>query len=65
METALLLNPPKVMNDAARAVKRTASLMVQPVTTETWSQLLGLPGMTVTRFALEQQGAVEYPLVST
>jgi len=58
--TMLLLSPPKVTNDAARAVKRAASLPAQPVTTETLSQLLGLPGMTVTRFALEQQGEAEY-----
>jgi transposase len=60
MATMRLLNPPKVTNDAARAVKRAAGLTAQPVTTETLSQLLGLPGMTVTRFALEQQGAAEY-----
>jgi transposase len=34
--------------------------MVQAVTAETLNELLGLPGMKVTRFAIEQQGEEEY-----
>lgn len=56
MEQRLLPNgPSKVIRDAARAVKRTASLMVKRVTANTLSTLLGLPGMVVTEYALEQQ----------
>ena len=55
MSTPLLLNAPKQMiRDAARAVKRKAGLMVQRVTTGTLSRLLGLPGMVITEYALEQ-----------
>ena len=62
METMLLLCPPvrAVAKDAARAVKRVDSLIVQPVTEETLSELLGLPGMKVTRLAIEKQGEEEY-----
>jgi transposase len=62
VETVLLLSPPNkvIMKDAARAVKRVNSLTVQPVTEETLNELLGLPGMNVTRFAIEQQGEGRY-----
>jgi len=62
VETVLLLSPPNkvIMKDAARAVKRVDSLTVQPVTEETLNELLGLPGMNVTRFAIEQQGEERY-----
>jgi transposase len=62
MGMVLLLSPPTgvVVKDAARAVKRVDSLTVQAVTAETLSELLGLPGMKVTRFAIEQQGEEEY-----
>jgi len=58
----LLLSPPAeiVVKDAARAVKRVDSLDVQEVTAETLTGLLGLPGMKVTRFAIELQGEAEY-----
>ena len=49
-------SPEKVVCDAARAVKRTANLMIQRVTTETLNILLGLPGMEVIEYALERQG---------
>lgn len=49
-------SPEKVVRDAARAVKRTANLMIQKVTVETFNVLLGLPGMVVTEYALERQG---------
>ena len=52
-------SPEKVVRDAARAVKRTANLMIQKVTVETFNVLLGLPGMVVTEYALEQQGEQE------
>jgi len=62
MGMILLLSPPvrTVAKDAARAVKRVDSLTVQPVTEETLNELLGLPGMSVTRFAIEQQGEGKY-----
>ena len=62
METVLLLSPPTVVivKDAARAVKRVDSLTVQAVTEETLNELLGLPGMRVTRFAIERQGEERY-----
>jgi len=58
----LLLSPPPeiVVKDAARAVKRVGSLNIQAVTVETLSNLLSLPGMKVTRFAVEQQDGDEY-----
>src|SRR3972149_1997550 len=47
--------PKKVVRDAARAVKRMAELMIERVTTNTLSILLGLPGLIVTAYAIEQQ----------
>jgi transposase len=49
-----------VVKDAARAVKRVSSLLIQEVTTETLSEWLDLPGMRVTHFAIEEQGEVKY-----
>jgi transposase len=62
MRAPLLVSPPKkvVVKDAARAVKRVDSLTIQPVTAETLNKLLDLPGMRVTRFAIEQQGKDKY-----
>lgn len=48
-------SPAKVVRDAARAVKRTANLMMQRVTAETLNILLGLPGLEVIEYALERQ----------
>ena len=45
--------PKKTPRDAARAVKRVSSLTTQAVTATTLSDLLDLPGMIVTRFAIE------------
>ncbi len=45
----------RMTRDAARAVKRTASLMIERVTAGTLSTLLGLPGMVVTEYAIERQ----------
>jgi len=60
MATPLLLSGPlKVIRDAARAVKRTAGLMIERVTAGTLSTLLGLPGLVVTEYALESQGERE------
>jgi transposase len=52
-------SPEKVVRDAARAVKRTANLMIQRVTAETLNILLGIPGMEVIEYALERQGEQE------
>ena len=51
------LPPPrkKIAKDAAQAVKRVDSLTTQAVTAKTLSELLGLPGMRVTRFAVEEE----------
>jgi hypothetical protein len=58
----LLLNPPapQVVKDAARATKRVGSLDVEKVTETTLSELLGLPGMKVTHFAIERQDESQY-----
>ena len=58
----LLLSPPlpTIVKDAARARKRIGSLTMKEVTKEALSELLGLPGMRVTHFAIEQQGEVQY-----
>ncbi len=45
----------KLPKDAARAVRRTDSLHMQEVTKETLSELLGLPGMRVIRYAIEEE----------
>ncbi len=60
--SVLLLSPPtqEVVKDAARAVKRVDSLKVETVTKESLSKLLGLPGMKVTRFAIEEQREEKY-----
>ena len=52
----LLGAPARVVRDAARAVKRVAGLAIQAVTAGTLTQLLGLPGLVVTEYALEKQG---------
>lgn len=44
----------KLFKDAARAVQRTESLHQQEVTADTLSELLGLPGMRVIRYAIEE-----------
>lgn len=62
MGMILLLSPPVkgVVKDAARAVKRVPDLTIETVTEETLNDLLNLPGMRVTRYAIEEQGEVEY-----
>jgi transposase len=45
----------KIPKDAAQAVKRTESLQTQEVTADTLSELLGLPGMLVIRYAIEEE----------
>jgi transposase len=56
------LPPPakKIAKDAAQAVKRVNSLTTQAVTAKTLSELLGLPGMRVTRFAMEEESKEQY-----
>lgn len=62
MKTLPQLPPPpkKIPKDAARAVKRVANLSTQVVTATTLSDLLGLPGMRVTRFAIEAESQEQY-----
>jgi len=58
MKKLLLLSPPskkKIPKDAARAAKRVNELSVEPVTEDTLSQLLDLPGIRMTHFAIEQE----------
>jgi transposase len=50
----------KTAKDAAQAVKRVDSLTLQAVTSETLSDLLGLPGMRVSRFAVEEGDEEKY-----
>ena len=45
----------KIIRDAARATKRAAGLIMKRVTASTLSTLLGLPGMVVTEYAIEEQ----------
>jgi len=60
MTMPLLLSAPKgIILDAARATKRKAGLVLNRVTVRTLSDLLGLPGMVVTEYALEKQGEQE------
>jgi len=56
------LPPPrkKIAKDAAQAVKRVDSLTTQAVTAKTLSELLGLPGMRVIRFAVEEENKAQY-----
>lgn len=56
------LPPPakKIANDPARAVDRVADLKTQAVTATTLSDLLGLPGMRVVQFAIEEENQAHY-----
>ena len=47
--------PIKVICDAARALKRKAKLVMERVSANTLSTLLGLPGMIVTEYTLERE----------
>lgn len=62
MKKPPLLPPPsrKMAKDAAQAVKRVDSLTTQAVTARTLSELLGLPGMRVIRFAVEKEKSEQY-----
>lgn len=62
MKERPLLPPPskKIARDAARAVKRVDRLTTQAVTAKTLSDLLGLPEMRVTRFAVEEEDQEQY-----
>jgi transposase len=56
MEIPLLPSGPiKGIRDAARAVKRKAKLVMERVSANTLSTLLGLPGMIVTEYAIERE----------
>jgi len=58
----LLLDAPKkrIVNDAARAKDRVVDLDIKAVTPKTLTELLGLPGMRVEGFAVEEQERQEY-----
>jgi transposase len=57
MDTIPLLRAPaRIVRDAARAVKGVAGLVIQQVTAGTLTQVLGLPGLVVTEYAIEQHG---------
>jgi len=58
----LLLDAPKkkIVNDASRATSRVADLDIKAVTPETLTDLLGLPGMRVVEFAIEEQDEQKY-----
>lgn len=58
----LLLEAPKkkIVNDAARAVNWVADMDIKTVTQETLTELLGLPGMQVERYAVRKQAEQEY-----
>ncbi len=60
MEGILLLSArAKVVKDAARAVKQVTKLVIQKVTAGTLTELLGLPGLVVTAYAIEKQDHAE------
>ena len=44
------LPPPKIAKDAAQARQRILPEFFQPLTAHTFTELLGLPGLTVTHF---------------
>lgn len=54
------LPPPEIAKDAAKASERIHPEHFQPVTKQTLSQLLGLPGMEVTHFYVEEQKGSQY-----
>ncbi len=56
----LLPRSRRIPRDAARAVKRLGSLKTQVVTAATTSDLLGLPGVRVARFAIEEENNEQY-----
>lgn len=56
----MMLSAPKIEKDAARAVKRVDNLPIQEVTSESLTELLSLPFMQVTHFAIETQDDEKY-----
>ena len=50
----------KIPKDAARAVKRKGDLTLQSVKAETLNELLDLPGMRITHFAIETEEEIQY-----
>jgi transposase len=56
----LRLPPPKLAKDAAKASQRIHPDFFQPITRQTLTQLLGLPGMVVTHFFVEEQKGHPY-----
>lgn len=56
----MVLPPPTIAKDAARAVKRIAVLQFESITPEIMTTILGLTGMKVTKFCLEIEGEHQY-----
>jgi transposase len=59
-----LLPAPKIAKDASRASKRISPEFFQPTTPADLSTLLGLPGITVTHFYIEEQDNTKYLHIS-
>jgi transposase len=56
----LLLNSPKIANDAAKAAKRLSPELFQPLTTESLTEFLNFPEINVTSFYIETQDDQQY-----
>jgi transposase len=56
----MMLSAPKIEKDAARAVKRVDNLPIKEVASESLTQLLSLPCMQVTHFAIETKDDEKY-----
>jgi len=54
------LPPPQIAKDAAQATQRIPAEFFQPLTAQSFTELLGLPGLTVTHFYREAQNGVQY-----
>ena len=56
----LSLPPPKIAKDAAKASKRIAPELFQPIVPHTLTHLLGFPNMEVRHFYIEEQAGKQY-----
>lgn len=56
----MVLPPPTIAKDAARAVKRIADPLFEPLIPETMTTLLGLAGMRVSEYYIEVQAGQQY-----
>jgi transposase len=57
---ALNASSPTIAKDASRAVRRLDNLTRQPVTTQMLSDLLGLSGIEVIEYGIEEEGQQKY-----